>query len=167
MVSERMTPGRRDNGAAAVEFALVVPILLVLVFGIIDYGLWFSDTFAAKDGVRGAARQGVVEDFGACNELRCLADETKSRIDSVSDSKAVHISVEASSGNPAGWKRGNNLVVCASVKSEGVTGLTPIPHGGLIRSQITMRIEQEDRPPADVATGYSTDLDPDGWSWCG
>ncbi len=32
-----------DQGAAAVEFALVVPILVILLFGIIDYGLYFTN----------------------------------------------------------------------------------------------------------------------------
>ena len=35
-----------------------------LVFGIIDYGLWFSDSLSTRQGVREAARQGVVANFG-------------------------------------------------------------------------------------------------------
>ena len=46
------------RGAAALEFALVVPVLLALVFGIIDYGIYFTDSLAARDGVRVAARPG-------------------------------------------------------------------------------------------------------------
>jgi Flp pilus assembly protein TadG len=48
-----------DRGAAAVEFALVLPILLLLVFGIIDFGralnAQLTITQAAREGVRLAA----------------------------------------------------------------------------------------------------------------
>ncbi len=45
-----------DDGAAAVEFALVVPLLLLLVFGILDFGRAYQAkmqlTHAAREGVR-------------------------------------------------------------------------------------------------------------------
>src|SRR5580704_13840340 len=51
--------GVRDRGAAAVEFALCLPILLLLVFGIIDFGRALNAqitlTQAAREGVRLAA----------------------------------------------------------------------------------------------------------------
>ena len=47
---------RSSRGAAAVEFALIVPILIVLVFGVIQYGWYFyamqSGTSATSDAVR-------------------------------------------------------------------------------------------------------------------
>jgi Flp pilus assembly protein TadG len=50
---------RDDNGAAAVEFALVMPLLLLLVFGIISYGMMLSlrQTLsqATTEGARAAA----------------------------------------------------------------------------------------------------------------
>lgn len=48
-----------DRGAAAVELALVLPLLLLLVFGIVDFGralnLQITLTQAAREGVRPAA----------------------------------------------------------------------------------------------------------------
>jgi Flp pilus assembly protein TadG len=47
---------RRDDGAAAVEFALLLPIFVILVFGVISTGLalWrhISDVQAARDSAR-------------------------------------------------------------------------------------------------------------------
>ena len=48
-----------DHGAAAVEMALVLPLLLVLLFGIIDFGRALNAqitlTEAAREGARAAA----------------------------------------------------------------------------------------------------------------
>lgn len=50
---------REERGAAAVEFALVMPLLMVLLFGIIGYGYMLSFrqsiSQAAAEGVRAAA----------------------------------------------------------------------------------------------------------------
>ena len=51
--------GRHQRGQSLVEFALVIPLFLVLVFGIIDFGLglksWITITNAAREGARYAA----------------------------------------------------------------------------------------------------------------
>lgn len=53
----------RESGAAAVEFALVLPVLLLVLFGIIDFGrLYFTQitlTDAAREGVRVLALEGA------------------------------------------------------------------------------------------------------------
>lgn len=50
---------RVDRGAAAVEFALIVPVLCLLLFGIISYGVMLSFrqsmSQAAAEGARAAA----------------------------------------------------------------------------------------------------------------
>lgn len=47
---------RDEKGAAAVELALVLPILLLIVFGIAEFGFvfnrWITVTHSARDGVR-------------------------------------------------------------------------------------------------------------------
>jgi Flp pilus assembly protein TadG len=60
--SSRQKRGRDDRGAAAVEFALVLPVLLLVIFGIIDFGrlLYAKITLseAAHAGARAAALVG-------------------------------------------------------------------------------------------------------------
>lgn len=55
----RSTRTRDERGASAVEFALVLPILVLFLFGIITYGYMFSVrqalTQAAAEGARAAA----------------------------------------------------------------------------------------------------------------
>jgi Flp pilus assembly protein TadG len=46
----------RERGAAAVEFALVLPLLLVLLLGIIDFGLYFYNDLQLTHVARDAAR---------------------------------------------------------------------------------------------------------------
>ena len=52
----------KDRGSAAVEFALILPVLLLLVFGIIDFGRLLNAKItlnqAAHEGARAAAVQG-------------------------------------------------------------------------------------------------------------
>ena len=51
---------RHDAGAAAVEFILVVPILLLLVFGIVNFGYLFGQKLSLNQAVREGARMAVV-----------------------------------------------------------------------------------------------------------
>jgi Flp pilus assembly protein TadG len=58
-----------DRGAAAVELALILPFLILLVFGIIDFGRAYNAkltlTHAAREGVRVWALGGSLEDATA------------------------------------------------------------------------------------------------------
>jgi Flp pilus assembly protein TadG len=47
---------RCDRGAAAVEFALVVPVLLIVVFGIIDFGRMLNAQLQVSEAAREGAR---------------------------------------------------------------------------------------------------------------
>ena len=48
---------RGDGGAAAVEFALLLPFLALLVCGVIDLGRWFSAWNETKNAAREGARE--------------------------------------------------------------------------------------------------------------
>lgn len=65
MANDRGAPwrGRRtDDGASAVEFALVLPVLAALLLGMIQLGWFFFVANSASGGAREAARQVVVGD---------------------------------------------------------------------------------------------------------
>jgi Flp pilus assembly protein TadG len=49
-----------QRGTSAVEFAIVLPLLVVFVFGIIEFGLVFYDKSMVTNASREAARAGIV-----------------------------------------------------------------------------------------------------------
>jgi hypothetical protein len=59
----------REDGAAAVEFALIVGVLAMLIFGMLEFGVAFFQTqnlrAAAREGGRVAAVRGDVPEIGA------------------------------------------------------------------------------------------------------
>lgn len=154
----------RDRGAAALEFALVVPVLALLVFGIIDYGLFLSDNLAVKQGIREAAREAVVSDRAACGggDLNCLADLAVDRIGAVGGATEVRVEVVRVDPVPGqdGWREGNAFLVCAVVMEDGLTGFTPIPDR--IYDSVRMRIEHD----TSSASSGETGTPPAGWDWC-
>lgn len=62
----RRQPRFDQKGAAAVEFALIVSILFLFIFGIIEFGRIFSElevlNSAAREGARAAAVRGTSAD---------------------------------------------------------------------------------------------------------
>ena len=49
-----------ERGQTMTEFAFVLPILLVLLFGIIQFGIIFNNYVALTDAARAASRKGAV-----------------------------------------------------------------------------------------------------------
>lgn len=49
-----------QKGVAAVEFALVVPLLMTLIFGMIEFSLLFYNKAMLTNACREGARQGIV-----------------------------------------------------------------------------------------------------------
>src|SRR6476469_231434 len=67
---DRRQSTRDQRGAAALEFALVLPILLLLLFGAIQYGLYFWALQGGADAARYAARLSAVFDPSQCTTFQ-------------------------------------------------------------------------------------------------
>jgi Flp pilus assembly protein TadG len=165
----RQRAAEPDRGAAAVEFALVVPVLLLILFGIIDYGLLFGNSLSVKQGVREAARQGVVTNYGsACTmswstapsaNMQKLGCTVVDRTGALTGTPYVKIKL------PDGWTKGKSLIVCEMVKTSGLTGLTPMPSGGIVTSKVEMSIETATTGQVESG-GEQTPPSGASWSWC-
>ncbi len=157
-----MRTQRREDGAAAVEFALVTPILFLMLFGIIQYGIYFYDASGARTGVREAARQGVVKSFPACgtaaNDYDKLTCNTKNMIDAVAADTYVKVSA------PDGWAKGKRLIVCSIVVTDGAIGFLRCPTAAWSSRRPRCRSRSTGAPSGTA----SADVAPSGsdWSWC-
>lgn len=155
-----------ERGANLVEFALVVPIFLLLVMGIIDFSIAFNDYNRVRSGVAEGARQGVVANFSAagCAEADAssnLACITKERIGL--DAADTRIKVVLPEGT---YTVGDPLRVCAMHDVDSITGMFDvILDTRVATSSIDMRIEKLD--DSDPVTDLEeTPLSGESWAWC-
>lgn len=143
-----------EHGAAAVEFALVCSVLFTIVFGIIQYGLFFNDSLSTRQGVRDGARMGVVRNFATASPCTTQADDmAKLRCSTRLLIGTPQAKTFVKVVRPATWAKTQPLVVCAVVESYGKNGLLPMPDGGYTSSVTQMSIEQDATP---LPTGTTT-----------
>lgn len=156
----------RDKGAAAVEFALVMPIFFLLLMGIINYGFWFSDSLQMRQGVRESARQAVVQHAytaSPCTSLTGMNNVACGTRSQLSSFATPYLKIFVPS--PGTWARGQQVVVCGVVQAKSFTNFVPMPASGVIRSQTTMSIEN-DTAPAPAAMQDTLPAGLGTWSWC-
>jgi Flp pilus assembly protein TadG len=68
-----LTKLRREEGAAAVEFALIVGVLAMLLFGMLQFGVALLALQNLRSGAREGARVGAVDGTGAQVKARVAA----------------------------------------------------------------------------------------------
>ena len=97
---------RPDRGAVAVEAALITPVLLLMVFGIVELSLLLKDDLAVSSAVRAGARTGSSLprfDDGTTDFAQLAADQVARSADAL-DLPGVSLTVYAAGvdGNPEG-----------------------------------------------------------------
>ena len=115
-----------------VEFTLIVPILLVVVFAVIQFGVAFNDYLNITDATRAGARKAVVSRHASCPECQAEAAVRNSASDLKGD---LRVSVAASN-----WQKGGDVAVTASYPYE-INLLGMVVKSGRLTSTTTERIE--------------------------
>ena len=92
---------RCESGAAAVELALVLPLLLLLVFGIIEFGLLLNKQISASNAAREAARYAAIhyEEAGVIGAAQTRASQTAGFLTGISTDVDVSTCVPGSLGS--------------------------------------------------------------------
>jgi hypothetical protein len=162
-VKHRNRDGDRERGNALVEFAIVVPLLLLLIFGIIEWGVFLNRKIDLTQGVRDAGRQAAVASYAgglpSCasgaptTQLVCLA-HNRIGVNGV----AVHVIA------PTTNAVGSQFAVCATYQTTSVTGLMSPLLPKYMHSETIMRLEQA--PASGLTTGGDTDPEGNDWSSC-
>jgi Flp pilus assembly protein TadG len=96
MAAGRAPRRRGQDGAAAVEFALVAPLLMLLVFGVISYGYMLSFRQALSQGAAEGARAAAVSPYPSAT------DKEQAALDAINDALDVDAYGVTCSGTASG-----------------------------------------------------------------
>ena len=116
---------RGDGGASLVEFALVLPMLTLLICGIIDFGSLYSDYQSLRSGVRDGARNGAVTNWGSDTSCTSVSSAPANKIICDIKNKAgLGNGVKVGIWTPGNWTVGATMRVCAQYGLSSLTGFT-------------------------------------------
>ena len=143
MTQSRVGAARRRTGQSLVEFAVVLPIFLLILAGIIDFGLGLYSQMTVINAAREGARLGVVDPGNvAAVDARVQAmaaglDKTQLTVSVTCERPSGSSFVGCSSPQ---WQSGDAVVVKVDY---GYKMLWPLAFGNQIdlSSTVQMRIE--------------------------
>jgi TadE-like protein len=97
----------RDRGAGVVEFALIMPLLLMLVFGVIQFGTLFN----RQQGMHAAAREGARVAALPSSTLADIENRANDALQGINFTTPPTISVTPITAKPCEARRGETVVV--------------------------------------------------------
>lgn len=103
---------RNDSGAVAVELALILPILVLLLFGMAQFGLAFAQVLGLNSGARQGARLGVVPGSD-CSDVIAATKSAATTVGLTASQVDVTVGSSCTGAADPCTKRGDPLVVIA------------------------------------------------------
>lgn len=129
---------RRRRGSNAIEFALILPVLMAFLTGIMDYGWFFSQQIsmihAVRDGVRAGATT-AQED----NPVAVCESRIQESLMTAGFSGTVAMDVKL-----VGTRPDQALYAAVSTTYDPLVGFVPTPD--FVGSSLTMRVEDQPDP---------------------
>lgn len=134
---------KHQDGQAMTEFAIVLPVLLLILFGIIQFGIVFNNYIDVTSSARQGARTGAVSrSLGCSGEQTAITQAAQSAGTSLNTSNmTVTSNISAlCTANGGSVPQGGALTVTVSYPySISLLGL--VVSSGSLSSSSTMRIE--------------------------
>lgn len=115
-----------------VEFAVVLPLLLLILFAIVQFGIVFNHYLALTDAVRAGSRVAAVSRLDACPS--CEAETAVKDAAANLDVSQLDVQVESS------WAPGEQVRVVGSYPYE-INILGQVVASGLLTSEVKERVE--------------------------
>jgi Flp pilus assembly protein TadG len=129
----RKTDIRSDRGQTMVEFALVVPVLCLVIFGIIQCGILYNNYITLTDATRVGARKAAVSRQTA-DPVGLATTATKNAASGLT-SPPLTVTVTATA-----WSPGADVTVEATYPySLNILGM--VVASGTLKSKTTERVE--------------------------
>lgn len=128
---------RKEDGQSLVEFALILPILLLLIVAVIDFG-WI---FFAKVSMNNAAREGA-RLYAVRNDKNLAEDRAEAALNNITFSvgPVATATIEESGADPTAYTYQAKVIVTGTVKS--LIGIFPeIPELVSLSSVAYMKVE--------------------------
>ncbi|MDO9377766.1 MAG: TadE/TadG family type IV pilus assembly protein [Nocardioidaceae bacterium] len=113
-----MSSSTRDRGAAAVEFALIAPILMMMVLGIVEFGSLYKTNITMTNAAMTAARSFAAGDSSTSVAARTSTATTVAR--SASERPSATVAISCTTGACAS---GDNVTVTVTYREPLLTGL--------------------------------------------
>src|SRR5215210_2361723 len=127
---------KREQGQTMAEFTLVLPVLAILLFGVIQFGIVFNHYLAVTDAVRAGARQAAVARFLPASQRESkIKQKVYGSADGLETSR-LKVTVTASGG----WQPGSDVTVTATYPYS-INLLGKVVKNGLLSSKTTERVE--------------------------
>lgn len=124
---------KNQNGQTMAEFAIVVPIVLLILFAIIQFGILFHNYVTLTDAVRAGARQGAVSRHLSSGREAAVEDRVR---DSAVNLDQGQLDVDVT----ATWNQGADVTVTATYPYD-IDLLGFVISSGDLTSTATERVE--------------------------